>query len=238
MTVRFRSTALAGALLLAAYAAPLIARAQDATPSAVPAATPGVISDTPAEIDCEGDAAPKAADVYTIENGSSKIHYEAREELASIGKKTAIGETQAFIGQINFDDAGVPLACSRFDVDLRTLKSDSSRRDNYLYQNTLETGQFPLATFVLTETDGLDGPLPLGEERTFALIGNLTLHGVTRQVRWEATATRTEDSLTGTARTTFEMPRFDIVPPKIGPVLAIDETVLLVADITATRPAQ
>ncbi|MGI9252933.1 MAG: YceI family protein, partial [Thermomicrobiales bacterium] len=137
-----------------------------------------------------------------------------------------------------FDEAGVPLPCSRFDADLRTLKSDVSRRDNYLYNNTLETEKFPLATFILTGTEGLDGPLPVDEETTFTLVGNLTLHGVTRQVSWDVTATRTDESLTGKAVTRFDMPQFDIVPPKVGPVLALDETIQLEADISATRPAQ
>ncbi|MGI9252679.1 MAG: YceI family protein, partial [Thermomicrobiales bacterium] len=151
---------------------PFQATAQDATPIA--AATPGVISDTPAAVDCEGDAAPKPALGYMIENGSSTVRYLAHEELAGRGKVTAIGQTNAFIGQIIFDEAGVPLPCSRFDADLRTLKSDVSRRDNYLYSNTLETEKFPLATFILTGTEGLDGPLPVGEETTFSLVGNLT----------------------------------------------------------------
>ena len=93
----------------------------------------------------------------------------------------------------------MPLACSRFDVDLRTLQSDSSRRDNYLYSNTLETEQFPLATFILTGVEGLDGPLPDGEETSFTLIGNLTVHGVTNLISWEAKVTRDGDELSGDA---------------------------------------
>jgi len=227
--------AVLAAFALLAAAAPA-ALAEDATP--VPAATPGVIAADPAATDCEGDAAPAPAASYAIELDSSTVRYLVREELASIGNVTAIGETKAFIGQIGFDEEGNPLPCSRFDADLRTLKSDNSRRDNYLYNNTLETGTYPLASFVLTGVEGLDGPLPLGEERAFALVGNLTMHGVTRQVLWTATATRTEDALVGKAITRFEMPDFEIVPPKVGPVLAIDETVQLEVDISAVIPAE
>lgn len=232
---RTRILAFGAGILLAGSMAPFAARAQDATP--VAAATPGVIADTPAEIVCEGDAAPKPAYGYVIENGSSTVRYHVNEKLATRGDVTATGETQAFIGQIVFDEAGTPLPCSRFDADLRTLKSDSSRRDNYLYNNTLETGSFPLASFVLTGVEGLDGPLLEGTETTFSLIGNFTVHGVTRQIRWDATATRTADSLVGKAATQFQMPQFDIIPPKVGPVLAIEETVLLEVEINATNPA-
>jgi polyisoprenoid-binding protein YceI len=233
-----RSIALAGAILLAGGLSPLAAIAQDATPVASPVATPGVIADEPAEIDCEGDAAPKPAMGYVIENGSSTVRYKVDEVLAGKGDFTAIGETQAFIGQLIFDEAGMPLPCSRFDADLRTLKSDSSRRDNYLQGNTLQTATYPLATFVLTGVEGLDTPLADGEEATFSMVGNFTVHGVTRQVRWDATATRTSDALNGKAVTQFLMPQFGIVPPKVGPVLEIEELVTLEVEIAATRPSQ
>ncbi|MFM9107953.1 MAG: YceI family protein, partial [Chloroflexota bacterium] len=194
--------------------------------------------DERAAIACEGDAAPVPAVAYAIEIDTSTVRYLVREELASIGNVTAIGETKALIGSIGFDAEGNPLPCSRFDADLRTLKSDNSRRDNYLYNNTLETGVYPLASFVLSGVEDLDGPLPLGEETSFSLVGNLTMHGVTRQGRWIATATRTDDALVGTAVTRFEMPDFAIVPPKVGPVLAIDETVQLEVDISAVLPAR
>ncbi|MEA2531409.1 MAG: hypothetical protein QOG89_3053, partial [Thermomicrobiales bacterium] len=127
-------------------------------------------------------------------------------------------------------------ACSRFDADLRTLKSDESRRDNFLYNNTLQTEQYPLATFILTSVEGLDQPL--GKDKTtFTLVGDLTIHGVTKAVSWEATAKLEDDTLTGTAFTTFNMADFDIQPPKVGPVISLDENVKLEVDITAKAAA-
>ncbi len=221
-----------------------LSAAQDAAPT--PSPTPGVLATPAAEPDCATDvgvAAPLAgteaqlADTYTIVSEESAARYRAQEELASVGATEAVGETKAIIGQILFDTSGLPMACSRFDVDLRTLQSDSARRDNYLYGNTLETEQFPLATFVLTEVRGLEGPLVDGEETAFTLVGNLTVHGVTRIVAWEATATRDGDSLQGSAATVFEMPDFAIEPPVVGPVVSLDETVRLEVDLSAERAA-
>jgi len=210
------------------------AAAQDATPS--PATAPGVIGDA-AEIDCEtgalATAAAGAGSTLTIVSEESEARYRAHEELANIGAAEAVGRTNAFIGQILFDDAGNPLPCSRFDIDLRTLQSDEARRDNYLYGNILETEQFPLATFILTAVEGLDGPLPDGEETTFTLIGNLTIHGLTKLVAWEATVTRQGDALAGAATTEFDMPDFAIEEPVVGPVVSVNETIVLETDITA-----
>ena len=191
--------------------------AQDATPEV----TPGVIEAPAAETPClpaEGDEptptpAPAAARTYEIASEESAVRYRVQEELASVGATEAVGTTTAFIGQILFDEGGLPMACSRFDVDMRTLTSDSARRDNYLYGNTLQTEEFPLTTFIM--------------------LGNLTLHGVTNRVAWEATVTRDGDDIRGSAYTTFEMPDFAIVPPTVGPVVSLDETVRLEVDIVA-----
>jgi len=204
------------------------AAAQDVTP------TPGVLEGPPAQLACT--AVEGVADIYAIASEESEARYRVQEELASIGAIEAIGATKAIVGNLYLGAEGQARACSRFDLDLRTLRSDDARRDNYLYSNTLETGSYPLATFVLSEVQGLDGPLT-EEGKTFRLIGDLTLHGVTKLVVWEVTASRKGDTLVGKAATVFEMPQFAITPPKVGPVVSLDETVKLEVDLVL-KPAQ
>ena len=177
-----------------------------------------------------------AATVYAIVPEESIARYRVQEELAQVGETEAVGETQAIIGQFGFGEDGLPLPCSRFDVDLRTLQSDQARRDNYLYQNTLEAETYPLATFVLRAVEGIDEPLAEGTETTVRLIGDLTLRDVTKLVAWEAHVTLVDGVLTGTAATMFEMPDFGIEPPSVPVVLSLDETIRLEVDLTA-RPA-
>jgi hypothetical protein len=84
---------------------------------------------TPAEI----GALPEGMDaavVYAIVPEESTARYRVQEELAQVGENEAVGETQAIIGQFGFGEDGLPLPCSRFDVDLRTLQSDQAKRDN------------------------------------------------------------------------------------------------------------
>src|SRR3712207_8409756 len=45
------------------------------------------------------------------------------------------------------------------------------------------------------------------EEVTFTLIGDLTIHGVTKPVSWDVTAKLDGDTLTGSAATTFNIDR-------------------------------
>lgn len=222
-------------LLLAAMGMALATRpasAADATP------TPGVIGTPPATAVCDPKAAPdasKVATTYKISSADSNAQYVAEEELAGKGANTAVGKTSAFIGTFYFDASGAPVACSRWDVDLRTLTSDSAKRDNYLYSNTLETQTYPLATFILTSVEGLSGPLADGKETTFTMVGDLTLHGVTKVVSWTTVATLGGDTIKGTADTAFDMPDFNISPPKVGPVLSLDSHVKLHIDIVAKK---
>jgi polyisoprenoid-binding protein YceI len=210
--------------------------AQEATPTAI-----GIIEVEQGLSECADSelgmlpADVAAASVYAIVPEESEARYRVQEELAQVGETEAVGKTQAIIGQIGFGEDGLPLACSRFDVDLRTLQSDQAKRDNYVYNNTLEAEKYPLATFILRDVEGLDAPLAEGEEATVTLIGDLTLRDVTKLVAWEAKVTRAGDALTGSAVTEFEMPEFSIEPPSVPVVLGLDETIRLEFDITA-RP--
>ncbi len=225
------------ALLTLAAVVPAATLAQEATPPA------GVLETAPPELaQCEvpelGETPEvEGATVYQIVPEESATRYRVAEELATVGVTEAVGETRAMAGAILLGEDGLPVPCSRFDVDLRTLQSDSARRDNYLYQNTLQTEAFPLATFVLRGVERLDGPLREGEETTFTLLGDLTLKDQTRLVAWEATATLEGDRLTGTAATEFEMPEFAIEPPTVQIVVSLDETVRLEIDLAAQASA-
>ena len=221
------------------------AYAQDSTPSADDVAI-GVLDTAPVYIACDenvtagesADATPIPADspstTYAL-TSDSVARYISEEELAGQGANTAIGETSTIIGNLYFDADGNPMACSRVDVDLRTLESDESRRDNFLRGNTLQTDTYPIATFVVTSVEGLDGALANGQETTFYLVGNLTMHGVTKQIRWEVTATLDGDNLTGKASTEFDMADFSIEEPVVGPVLSVDSTIKLEIDVVAAK---
>jgi polyisoprenoid-binding protein YceI len=238
-TFRRASLALVPSLLMAAgvvVSADSGVRAQEATPAPV-----GVMQSADGLAECGASeigslpADVDAATIYTIVPEESAARYRSQEELAEVGANEAVGETQAIAGQIGFDANGMPLPCSRFDVDLRTLKSDEARRDNYLYKNTLQTEQYPLATFVLRGVEGMNGPLVDGQATPVILKGDLTLRDVTKPVAWQADVTLTGDTLTGNAATSFTMQDFNIEKPSVPLVLSLDDTLKLEIDLTA-RP--
>lgn len=212
--------------------------AQDSTPTTTPA---GVVGDAIATDSCnlaDYAATPTGTTaLYSIVSDQSVAQYEVEEEFVGRGANTAVGTTSAIIGQIGVDANGAPLTCSRFDVDLRTLVSDNSMRDNKLYDETLETGTYPLATFILTSVEGLDGGLVDGQESTVTLLGNLTLHGVTKLVAWSGTVKLDGETLNGTAAMDLNIADFGMVEPSSNQVLSIDDTIKLSVTIVAQKSA-
>jgi len=181
-------------------------------------------------------AALGAASIYILDPAQSEARYIAEEELSGVGANTAIGSTNTIQGAFLFDADGNPIPCSTIYVDVRTFESDSSRRDNFLRGNTLQSDQYPLAEFMVTSIEDFTMPAD-GAETTFTLVGNFTLHGVTRTMAWTVTATRNGDTLIGSAKTQFDMADFDIEKPIVGSVLSIEDTVQLEIDLVATNSA-
>jgi polyisoprenoid-binding protein YceI len=217
----------------------LMPRTRRAMFAAVPGAlmAAGLVVSAVSGVNAQATATPTASTMGILDPAPEGLPTCSTSELAEVGATTAIGRTQAIAGTIGFDDAGLPLACSRIDVDMRTLQSDSSRRDNYLYNNTLEAETYPLATFVLLDVEGLDAPLADGETKDITLIGNLTLRDTTKVVAWEATASQDGDNLVVNAGINFLMPDFGITPPSVPVVLSLDENLRLEFDMTAAPSA-
>lgn len=116
----------------------------------------------------------------TADGVSSFAGYRIEEELGGVGANTAVGRTSDVAGTMTI--AGSAVTALDVAVDMTTLVSDDDRRDGQLSQRGLETAAFPTATFALTE------PLEVGEEPAAGQVveasatGDLTLHGVTREV--------------------------------------------------------
>jgi polyisoprenoid-binding protein YceI len=164
-----------------------------------------------------------------------EARYRSREVLAGRGANEAVGRTGDVSGSLLFDHAGAVLPDqSRVTVDLRNLLSDNAMRDRYIQRMTIQTEQFPTADFVLTAAPGLPLPLPTTGTAAFELVGDLTMHGVTRPTTWQATAVFGESELTGSASTTVLLTEFGMEPPRAGPVLSIEDAVRLELDVKGT----
>jgi polyisoprenoid-binding protein YceI len=194
---------------------------------------------SPVAADCNVDQAmAEAPAVYTVNGEESTASYTAQEELASVGAAEAVGTTNAIIGSILLDENNVPLACSNFAVDMRTMESDESKRDNYLRENVLESETYPYATFVVAYVTGAEEGLQEGETATVQLVGDLTIHGVTKTVTWDAEVMLEGESITGTATTTFLIADYGMEKPIVGQVVSIEDEIVLNVEITAALDSE
>ncbi len=128
--------------------------------------------------------------LFVVGPDGNEARYRVREQLARISfPSDAVGSTRRVQGQIVFDDAGRILTdVSRFVVDLTNLQTDQDRRDNYVRRNTLATDSFPTLTLVPRQLVGVPFPLPTSGGRTFRVVTDMTVRGVTRTVIWDVTA--------------------------------------------------
>ncbi len=167
--------------------------------------------------------------------------YKVREQLAGISfPSDAVGTTSAVTGGLVLNpDASIDVKASKIVVDLKALKSDQSMRDGYVQRNTLETEKFPTLEFVPTRTAGLTMPLPSAPpaQAGFQLIGDMTLHGVTREVTWNVVATFTNDGIAGRATTTLTFEMFKIAKPSLARLLSVDDKIDLEIEFRSRRTA-
>jgi polyisoprenoid-binding protein YceI len=171
---------------------------------------------------------------YVIVADKSEARYRVRERLASLDAPSdAIGKTQQISGSIFVKpDGSIDSANSKFTVDLSTLQSDRSQRDNFLRRAVLQTDQFKDAVFVPTQVTGLPSPLPQSGPVSFKVAGNLTVRDVTKPVTWDVTGTMQNGVASGTATTSFTFEDFNLTQPKFAFILSIVDHIALEVDLT------
>lgn len=218
-------------LSVAACGAPTTTTSTSAPATSAPATS------APAATTAPAPAASGSNVTLVLDASASSATYRARETLVGRSLPSeAVGTTKKVSGTIVLDPSGDPVDDqSHITVDLTTLQSDESRRDNFIKGQTLNTSRFPTATFVPRSVQGLPAPLPTSGQATFALSGDLTVHGTTRPVTWQVTATFGNANMTGNATTTVQITDFGMSPPKAGPVLSIEDQLTLELNFAAAR---
>jgi polyisoprenoid-binding protein YceI len=174
-----------------------------------------------------------------LDASTSQAMYHAHEQL--VGKSLpseAVGTTRSVAGSVVIAaDGSVAADQSRITVDLSKLQSDESRRDNFIKSDTLQTSRYPMATFVPQQVQGLPTALPTSGSATFQLLGDLTVHGVTKPVTWQVTAQFADTTVSGNATTDVKLTDFGMTPPRVGPVLNLEDGLTLELAFNATRTA-
>jgi polyisoprenoid-binding protein YceI len=159
--------------------------------------------------------------------------FRVNEVLAQgIGSTTAIGRAPAVSGSLTLD--GQTLTAASIEVDLTTITSDRPRRDDAI-QRSLETSQYPTATFVLTMPVDL-GTVPAdGQTVTVTATGDLTIHGVTQSIEFPLQAQLVGDTIAVVGSAPIDFTRFGITMPSAPVVVSVEDHGTLELQLFFTR---
>jgi polyisoprenoid-binding protein YceI len=178
-------------------------------PSAAPAAQPTPSAVTPKA------AEPGAAAELTLDRASSKL-----ELVASKITRSHDGSFKQFSGSAQL--AGDQVQAVNFDVDTASLQTDTEKLTAHIKtKDFLDVEKFPKASFKSTSVVAK----PAGSD-THEITGELTLHGVTQQIKFPASIALTPDSVTGRAEVPIDRQKFGVAYPGMPDDL-IKDVVLL-----------
>src|SRR5258708_2386535 len=120
----------------------------------------------------------------------------------------------------------------RIKIVLRTLKWDPSMRARHM-QDSLDTTDYPYATFVSVSSQGLPASYTDGQIISFKLLGNLTMHGKTNGETFAVQGKVVGNTITGTATTTIYMTDFGIQPPDLANIAIVQNKTVIALNFTA-----
>ncbi len=118
----------------------------------------------------------QAAD-YTIDPVHSSINFKVKHLSISY----VMGKFSKFSGTVKFDPKNVAASKVKVTIDPASVDTGEPLRDKDLRSdNFFEVEDYPTATFVSTKVTDM-------KDNQFQIMGNLTLHGITKPVTLDAT---------------------------------------------------
>jgi polyisoprenoid-binding protein YceI len=120
-------------------------------------------------------ASAAAATGWNVDGAHSAAQFSVRHMMVS----TVRGAFETMSGTVSYDPAAPDKASVKVEVDTASVNTRNSQRDDHLRSaDFFDVAHYPKMTFVSTRVEKVaDGQLKL--------TGNLTLHGVTREVTFD-----------------------------------------------------
>lgn len=116
-----------------------------------------------------------AAD-YTVDPDHTSVGFKVRH----LGISSVTGKFAKVSGEFSFDPKNIAAAKASAVVDAATVNTENEKRDKHLRNNEfLDVEKFPQIKFVSKEIKNVDG-------NEFKVLGDLTIHGVTKTVELDA----------------------------------------------------
>jgi len=170
-------------------------------------------------------ASTAGAGTWTGGSGS-QAGYRVREQLASLAAPSdAVGRTSAITGSVILTQSAstYTVSAASFSVNVSTLTSDRSMRDQRIHRQGLESDRYPTATFQLTSPIVLPAEAASGQAIHVAATGTLTIHGVSKTVTIPIDARLSGSQVELVGSITFPFSDFGMTPPSIGGFVSVQD---------------
>ena len=227
-----------GALLLIAVLVVVIVVRQvvfGGTPTIHRSATAPVVTASP----CATIAASSGLRAFRIVTQQSDASYEAHFLAAG---QAVPGTVTGITGDVSGEflltaDDHPTIESMKVIVDLRTLDSGSSERDDHVRNDTLEVHKYPYAIFTVMDAQVLPGSYREGQTVAFKLKGSLTLHGVTLPTIFDMQGRLANDTVMGSATTLIHLQDFNMKSPMTTAAvpITVNKNVTLTVHYTGQR---
>lgn len=170
---------------------------------------------------------------FRVNPAQTTVEYAVHEVLLGNNQVTR-GKTNAVEGefQLYMQNGKVFITLSNLQVDLRTLKTDNTVRDQAIRSQWLESDKFPKAIFVAKTMEGLPPDAEQGQPYTFKVTGDMTIRNVTRPVTFDVTVKVQDNSIVGEGTATIYMKDFGFDPPSIvGQTIVSDPATITIKGV-------
>lgn len=187
----------------------------------------------------EAEAAEPSAELHTFQivADQSEATYQVQEEFFNrpVSIVNPIGSTKAIEGQFQLTISGsqVQLADNQFTVDLSTLTSDETRRDERIRTQWLESNTYPNAVFKATAIENFPAEAAEGQDVSFQVTGDMTIREVTKPQTFDVTARLDGNTFIGTATSYLLMRDYGFEPPSVMGILEVADGVTVTVKFTA-----
>jgi polyisoprenoid-binding protein YceI len=155
---------------------------------------------------------------WTIASGSV-AGYRVREKLGFLpAESDAVGRTSQITGHATIVEShgAVRITAASFKVDVYSLKSNESMRDQHIHTIGIQSATYPYATFVLTRTLSLPSSALSGKVVVESVTGVFDIHGTSRTETLPLQMTLSNHLIQAVGSLTFPWSRFDMTAPSVG----------------------
>jgi polyisoprenoid-binding protein YceI len=155
-----------------------------------------------------------------VVGSGSQAGYRVPETLAG-QSTTAVGRTGEVTGSVVL--AGAKVSTGSISVDVGSISSDRSQRDQAFSGRIMDASRFPTATFTLTKAIDLGTVPAVGATVNATATGDLTLHGVTKAVSFPVSVKRSAASVAVAGTVPIAYADYQIDNPSVGGFVSVGD---------------